>query len=233
MKSHNERHSDNKMTSFNLPVVDFSSLNIADVKASESPVLRETGKLKPLADELMEALGEMRHLFDVTREFFALPEDVKKKYIRKPNAVFHGYGTREIERPKHVDSVERYETFMACPLYADELWAQEVSEFKPASLDVFYEFQEFSYRVCDVLGVGLGLKDPGYIRRSHVFDYGEFRNTLYHSYPDDFVPQPGQLRFVEHYDSGTVSFIYQDSAGGLEVIAHTHSYRLPYVRILG
>lgn len=39
-----------------------------------------------------------------------------------------------------------------------QLWAQEVPEFKPAALNVFYEFQEFSRRVFDVLGVGLGLK---------------------------------------------------------------------------
>lgn len=46
------------MASTDLPVVDFSMLNMANVRASETPVLRETDKLKPLADELMKALEE-------------------------------------------------------------------------------------------------------------------------------------------------------------------------------
>lgn len=33
---------------------------------------------------------------------------------------------------------------------------------------------------------GFSFQDLGYIRRSHMADYAEFRNTLYHSYPDDF-----------------------------------------------
>ncbi|XP_064596834.1 uncharacterized protein LOC135463502 [Liolophura sinensis] len=233
------------MTSTDLPVVDFSMLNIANVRVTEAPVLRETGRLKPLADDLMKALEEfgfcylknhgmsldkMRHLFEVTRDVFALPEDVKKKYSRRDDALYHGYGTREIERSQEVNSVERYETFMVCPRQADDHWAQEVSEFKPASLDVFYEFQEFSYRVCDVIGVGLGLKDCGYIRRCHLDDHAELRDSLYHSYPDDFIPQPGQVRFLEHYDLGTVSFIYQDSAGGLEVMRESGEWMaVPYI----
>ncbi|XP_064595451.1 uncharacterized protein LOC135462043 [Liolophura sinensis] len=233
------------MTSTDLPVVDFSMLNIANVRASEAPPLRESDKLKPLADNLVEALEEFgccylknhgislekaKHLFDVTREVFSLPEEIKNKYAQRDNAILHGYVTREIERSKQVNSVERYETFMVCPRQADDLWADEVAEFKPAALGVYYELQELSKRVFDVLGVGLGLKDRGYIRRYHMDDFGEIRDALYHRYPDDFVPQPGQVRFHPHYDIGTVNLIYQDSAGGLEIKKESGEWMaVPYI----
>ncbi|XP_064596823.1 uncharacterized protein LOC135463492 [Liolophura sinensis] len=155
-------------------------------------------------------------LFDLTREVFALPTEVKMRMSRRLDALYHGYCTREIERPKDVTSVERYETFMTCPRQAFA-WPDEVPAFKPASLDVFYEFEELSFRVFDVLAVGLGLQDRGFLRRSHMEDSGDLRNSLYHSYPDDFVPKPQQVRYMEHYDVGTVSFVYQRDVGGLEI----------------
>lgn len=46
------------MTSSDLPIVDFSILNIANVRSSEAQLLREMDKLKPLGEDLIGALEE-------------------------------------------------------------------------------------------------------------------------------------------------------------------------------
>lgn len=65
--------------------------------------------------------------------------------------------------------------------HVSQLWPKEVAEFKPASLNVYYEFQEFAFRICDVLGEGLGLKVCVHLKQQF---YDRWCPNI--KYPNDF-----------------------------------------------
>ena len=163
----------------------------------------------------------IKKYIDVSRAFFDLPVETKEKYPIKSDYSFgwlklEGERLNE-ERPLAGDLHEAF-NYMA---FSEEKWPP-VDGFEKFTKDVYAAGAELTARFCDVLSLGLDLPIH-YMRKNHkkVGKEGnscEFRTLNYPALESDRYITPGQVRLGEHIDYGTISFIFQDNVGGLEVL---------------
>ncbi|XP_045167127.2 uncharacterized protein LOC123530421 [Mercenaria mercenaria] len=95
------------------------------------------------------------------------------------------------------------------------------AEFQQASREMFLRCTELSHRVCDALSVGLGLGE-NFMRNAHKSvskkeNQATLRSSYYPPIPQDVDIKPGQIRLGDHSDFGTITLLFQDDIGGLEV----------------
>ena len=162
----------------------------------------------------------------VSRNLFALPTELKEKYLFSPDFKFGWLGI-EGEHLNKDRPEELKQTFNYTPESVYESWPP-VDEFEDMSKDLFQDGADLAYRFCDVLSLGLELP-MDFMRNAHKC-IGKKNNasiirTLY--YPPlapNLEIKPGQLRLGEHTDYGTVSFVFQDDVGGLEVLSRSGEF---------
>ncbi|XP_033101454.1 2-oxoglutarate-dependent dioxygenase htyE-like [Anneissia japonica] len=87
--------------------------------------------------------------------------------------------------------------------------------------DLYDELKQINFRVLEVFGHALKLKDPMFFVKAHSRmgendNHSTFR-TLYYPPSTDVVQKEGQIRCGEHSDYGGVTLLLQDETGGLEV----------------
>ncbi|XP_069138807.1 uncharacterized protein [Argopecten irradians] len=82
--------------------------------------------------------------------------------------------------------------------------------------------ETLALRILDLLSIGLGLEDKHFLRKCHA-RFGQSGNSsllktmLYPALPENAVLEPNQLWCGEHTDFGSLSMLFQDDTGGLEV----------------
>jgi len=159
------------------------------------------------------------HYMDVSREFFQLPVKEKEKYARGTDTNF-GWVALEREKLNPERPGDLKEAFNFDFLDDDSSkWPNKA--FEVTSHDMFHGCWQLAYRVCDVLSVGLGLEED-FLRNAHKNigkkgNYTTLRSSYYPPIPDDSSLKPGQIRLGEHSDYGTITLLFQDDVGGLEV----------------
>lgn len=102
--------------------------------------------------------------------------------------------------------------------WPDEAGAQrKVAGFKDTMLDFFEQCKGIHVEVMRAIAVGIGL-DEGYF--DGFVDDGDNTLRLLH-YPavksEVFRVNPGQVRAGAHSDYGSITLLFQDAAGGLQV----------------
>jgi len=109
--------------------------------------------------------------------------------------------------------------FRECP-YPDE----DAPDFKPAMRELIQESQSLVQVLLKLLALALGLKDDKFfiplhknVEDSSVPNYTQLRTLLYPKVPEELGCQPGVVRCAEHTDYGTITLLFQDSMGGLQV----------------
>ena len=162
----------------------------------------------------------------VSRTFFELPVEMKKKYSIKSDYSF-GWSKLEGERLNEdrplVGDLHEAFNYMA---FSDEKWPP-VDRFETLTKEVFKVGTDLTYRFLDVLSLGLDLPED-FMRNAHKLigqkgNSCEFRTTNYPALGTDWNIKPGQVRLGEHIDFSTVSFIFQDNVG-LEVLSPEGKY---------
>ncbi|KAJ4391306.1 hypothetical protein N0V93_004923 [Gnomoniopsis smithogilvyi] len=114
------------------------------------------------------------------------------------------------------------------PAYAnqwpDEASAPKVAGFKSTMLDFHNQCKDIHVEVMRAIAVGMGL-DEGYF--DSFVDDGDNTLRLLH-YPavksEVFKINPGQVRAGAHSDYGSITLLFQDSAGGLQVQSPSGEY---------
>ena len=155
----------------------------------------------------------------VSRDFFEKPTEFKKKYPLSPESKFGwvGFAGEHLDKDR---PGELKEVFNYAPESEYESWP-DVENFESLFRKLYEEGTQLSFRFCDVLS--LGLDQPiNFMRDAHKFlGHKENRTILrtlyYPPIPDDWKIQPGQRRLGEHTDYGSVTFVFQDDVGGLEM----------------
>jgi isopenicillin N synthase-like dioxygenase len=107
-----------------------------------------------------------------------------------------------------------------CPKYPET----EVPDLKPSMEVLTEESRSLLKKLLKAFGRALRLDDEDYLLKIHknlnddkVVSKSTIRSLYYPALPDDYdIPSNG-IRCREHTDFGTITMIYQDSAGGLEV----------------
>ncbi|XP_070557687.1 uncharacterized protein [Ptychodera flava] len=166
-------------------------------------------------------------MFKVSRKFFSLSNDIKMKYAadvaQREND--HGFVQTEGERVDtsipHGDLKESFNYVNSDK--QKTMPDEELPEFREILLDFYKQCTELSLKILDIMGQGLYMDDPGLFLKTHTgMDGGDNDTTLrtlyYPSIPENLAIKEGQQRCGIHTDYGSLTLLFQDTTGGLEVM---------------
>ncbi|CAJ1423067.1 unnamed protein product [Effrenium voratum] len=162
-------------------------------------------------------------LLQGSRQFFALPLAEKEKVDYHQSREFRGYMRQGTENTAgQVDWREQVEFGREEPrrqasdhlysrLRGPNQWPSQPSSLRPLVLSWLEEMEELSRKLTRALSVSLGLSETsldGYFQQPHV------QAKIVHYPPSN----GGGLGVGAHADSGFLTLLWQDEAGGLEFL---------------
>jgi isopenicillin N synthase-like dioxygenase len=166
-------------------------------------------------------------LYTAIRKFFALPDDVKKKYERNDLAGQRGYTGKGKEHAKGRntgDLKEFYHVGQELPAdvlkkenYPKNVWPEEVPELKSIAVDVYKALEKTGSYILRALAIYLDLPE------NYFDDKIKNGNSILrpiHYYPienPDSVPADA-VRAAEHGDINLITLLMGASADGLQVL---------------
>jgi isopenicillin N synthase-like dioxygenase len=166
-------------------------------------------------------------LYDAIKKFFALPDDVKKKYEQSGIAGQRGYTGKGKEHAKGRNTGDLKEFYhVGQELLTEELleegypgniWPEEVKEFKSAALDVYHALEKTGLYMLRAIAIYLGLPE------TYFDDKIKNGNSILrpiHYFPienPEAVPSDA-VRAAEHGDINLITLLMGASADGLQVL---------------
>ncbi len=164
-------------------------------------------------------------LFEVSKAFFALPTDVKKKYEDLSNAGQRGYISKNRESAKGMsvpDIKEFYHIGQTVtdgdPIkeeYPDNIWPEEIQNFEEVTQEVYKTFENTGRNLLKSTALYLGLEENYFTPKIHN---GNSVLRLLHYYPVEDKSQipEGAVRAAAHGDINLITLLMGGSAEGLE-----------------
>ncbi|PVG04208.1 Clavaminate synthase-like protein [Serendipita vermifera] len=230
---------------FHIPVVSFAkfrqSNSIAEKTQTANEVVtafKEVGFVY-LKDHGV-AEGVIDNAFKKSAEFFGLPIEEKSKLAWEDPRANRGYVARGRERvTQETDAATIAKMRAAAPDAKETMeigrdwdptwrnrWPKEelVPNFKSTFLDFFRTCHELHVDVMRSIAIGLELEEKFFDNLIHE-QYHNLRLLNYPSIPTTALREEGQARAGAHSDYGTLTFVFQDRVGGLQVQnPHTKQY---------
>lgn len=161
--------------------------------------------------------------FGVMDKFFTLSKNLKKKYGKKDELDSNGWEALEREITDPTKPGDLKESFDISAFDDKKFrWPVEVPELQTTVKSLFDLLSRLGDRVLSAMAIGLGL--PADVFKSYYKDVGTLNGTAllrFNYYPritDIEHIKPGQIRCGEHTDYGGITLLFQDDAGGLEVV---------------
>ncbi|XP_076802038.1 uncharacterized protein LOC143446332 isoform X1 [Clavelina lepadiformis] len=213
-----------------IPVVDFKScgLFVDDVLGKD---LEQAGHL------LSNAFSEVGFVYitnsgitqesvnrinDVTKLFFEAPIEEKKRYSRLENNFgYVGLETEKINPARPGDYKEAFNVSGFLLNDTHTLWPDDISEqFSNVAKEFMEKCRCLTLRILQALGVGMELKDQHFFEKCHSLIHKPgnsttLRTLFYPTLPS--ILKPNQIRLGEHSDYGSITLLFQDNVGGLQV----------------
>jgi len=168
-----------------------------------------------------------QRLYAAIRKFFALPDEVKKKYEDLMIAGQRGYTGKGKEHAKGRntgDLKEFYHVGQELPPaelvdenYPANIWPEEVPEFKAISVDVFRALEKTGIYMLRAIAIYLKLPENYFDAKIH---HGNSILRAIHYYPieDPKTVPPDAVRAAEHGDINLITLLMGASADGLQVL---------------
>ncbi|CAG7832255.1 unnamed protein product [Allacma fusca] len=202
-----------------------------------SPFLADDSNLEIVAAELDQSFHEIGaaylvghgvdlnlvdKVFQTTKDFFKLPKEIKKKYA-KANARgdFNGYqdiGEESLDNEpgSSFEMKECYDLEVPNPVFPEE-----APEFETTSRE-FWDAMDNLTKIIYKLLKGILKVDEEFLIDSSYFsgdasEHTIFRVLKYPRVPEGYVFEKGTVRCAEHFDWEIITFIIQDSVGGLDM----------------
>ncbi|KAF5024009.1 hypothetical protein F66182_3955 [Fusarium sp. NRRL 66182] len=186
---------------------------------------------------------DLQHAFDLSARFFDQPTETKMKVAWTTPEANRGYsapGREKVSKFHDIQDVEKERA--ALPDLKESLeigredepgfpnrWPEEtgggdLAGFRQDMLEFFEKCRQLHVEVMKAIAVGMGL-DDGFF--DSFVDVGDNTLRLLH-YPavksDMFKMNPGTVRAGEHSDYGSITLLFQDSRGGLQVQSPTGQF---------
>ncbi|XP_013409674.1 UPF0676 protein C1494.01-like [Lingula anatina] len=216
-----------------IPVIDIKAF---DITKEENEVDRK--EMEKLANDVFKAFStvgfvyvknhgipqdQLENIFSLADEFFAQPQETKDKFIR-PLSDPSGIGYIPIGR--------EMESFDAIPGGAyNQLWPG-IPNFEKDVVEFHRTCAKLSLRMLKLIGMGLGLEDQNELLACHtnLVNWRDNSSTTlrlltYPPYTEKEDLTPGQTRCGEHTDYGSITLLFQDDIGGLEVQTVAGEYK--------
>lgn len=164
---------------------------------------------------------QIKNAFSASRTFFeqGAEEKLRYKYEDKSPKGYHGQGYRDRSCGSIFEVRESFD------------WTGRMKKHGNDQLNFFEELQNLQEKckplakaIFKLIGIGLKLDDDNYfLQRSQwlcnpdVPSFKTFRSLYYPAIPEDVEIPQGEFRVKEHSDFDFLTFLFQDSIGGLEV----------------
>lgn len=166
-------------------------------------------------------------LYDTIKKFYALPDEVKQKYeipglagqrgyIGKGKEHAKGRNTGDLKEFYHVGQ-EVLDNDPIKSEYPDNVWPNEIPEFKDIALDVYRRLEKTGVQMLKAIALYLGLPE------NYFDDKVKHGNSILrpiHYFPienPDSVPADA-VRAAEHGDINLITLLMGASADGLQVL---------------
>lgn len=200
--------------------------------------LRKEAFIKKLGDSFAEigfaivanpgVSGELKdQLYDVMQRFFALPDEIKKKYEDIENGGQRGYISKGRERAKGQNQADLKEFYHVGQLvenndpiaheYPDNIWPQEIHDFENVTMKVYRTFEKTGRDLLRAIAVYLKLEENYFDDKIYN---GNSILRLLHYYPVEDISQvpAGAIRAGAHEDINLITLLMGASAAGLQAL---------------
>ncbi|MXO89291.1 isopenicillin N synthase family dioxygenase [Pontixanthobacter aquaemixtae] len=162
---------------------------------------------------------------EMSKSFFALPEDVKRQYILKDGGGARGYtpfGTEKAKDAKVHDLKEFWHVGRELPeghelseFMAPNIWPKEVDGFRETCEALYTAFEEAGDRVLRAIALGLGLEEDFFV--ATVKDGNSVMRLLRYP-PLEGAEAEGAIRAAAHGDINTITLLLGAEEAGLELL---------------
>lgn len=164
-------------------------------------------------------------LFEVSKAFFELPDDVKKKYEDETNHGQRGYisKNKESAKGKSVPDLKEFyhigqtvsDNDPIAAEYPDNIWPDAIAEFEAVGQKVYETFENTGRNLLRATALYLGLDEKYFDDKIHN---GNSILRLLHYYPvaDKSQIPEGAVRAAAHGDINLITLLMGGSAEGLQ-----------------
>ncbi|AKS42109.1 isopenicillin N synthase family dioxygenase [Wenzhouxiangella marina] len=163
--------------------------------------------------------------YEVFREFFALPAEVKQRYQLPGKGGARGYTGFGVEQAKDHDVPDLKEFWHVGRELADadnpapeillpNVWPEEVPGFKEAALALYQALDGLGSRVLSALALDIGLPADWFADKT---DFGNSILRPIH-YPPIEQAVPGAVRAARHEDINLITLLIGSREQGLEIL---------------
>ncbi|MEA5447649.1 2-oxoglutarate and iron-dependent oxygenase domain-containing protein [Leptolyngbya sp. CCNP1308] len=219
-------------TQGNIPVIDFSPFWASDpagkaqVAADIYRACHGVGFLYLTHHGIPQAAIE--GVFARSQQFFALPLAEKQAIAWASEVSNRGYIGLERERLDETQPGDLKEAFnLGREVSAEEanrlgippvqnLWPAGQADFRTTLTDFFNACATAAARLFRAFALALEMPEDFLLNRHTTRNY---TLRLLHYPPLNSLPKPGQIRAGAHSDYGTLTLLFQDDVGGLEVLS--------------
>jgi isopenicillin N synthase-like dioxygenase len=224
-----------------VPVIDIAGWRAGDdvarrrVAAAVDAACRESGFFQIVGHGVDRAL--CRALGEVADEFFALPEDEKRRSEPSSRQINRGYSGRKTESlsyslgaPRPPDLAEAFivgndRIVDGDPYYESErdrsfapnIWPERPAAMRQVLWAYFTAVDALSHELCDIAAMALGL-EPDFFARRIDKAIATLRCNWYQRRADEAVLADGQMSLGAHTDYGILTVVLADPVPGLQVV---------------
>ena len=168
----------------------------------------------------------LSNAYDVFKQFFALPTDVKLKYHLKGTGGARGYtpfGIETAKDSKFPDLKEFFHIGRQLPadspyaeVMAPNVWPDEVANFKQYGYGLYQALDNLGTRVLQALALHIDLPQNFFADKSN--NGNSILRPIH--YPPITAPDIPNVRAGAHEDINFITLLVGASAAGLEVLSH-------------
>lgn len=182
-----------------------------------------------------------KEAFEWSAKYFALPIEEKQKYpnaIREANRGYSGLGAEKTTNAEAADDIAALRTSL--PDFKESLeigsdpgrypvkkfenkFSDAVPGFPEAMTKFFIQCDDLHHELMSAIAEGLG-KEKDFFRNQVTEGDHVLRLLHYPAIPKAVLGQDGAVRAGDHTDYGSVTLLFQDGTGGLQVKTPDGSY---------
>ncbi|XP_064406736.1 uncharacterized protein LOC135351611 [Halichondria panicea] len=221
-----------------IPVIDFSDILSGSKDLGNCPQVKELhSALSTVGFVFLTNHGIDKKMVDkvfkMSETFFTQDISAKKPFIRREHIGNDGYVCMEQESVNPTQPGDLKECYNICKtaIPCPDLLEDCIK-------DLFFESNKtLALKILEVMGYAFELKDPQFFVKRHQKigqgsseSYTTLRLLYYPPLPPSLNLKPGQLRCGEHVDYGSITLLFQDPNGGLQVKKKGGGYiDVPYI----
>lgn len=175
--------------------------------------------------------GLIEKAYSLSRGFFDLPVDTKRKYEiegMKGQRGYTSFGKEHAKDSKAPDLKEFWhvgpQVSEAHPMYKEypqNVWVQELADFKPTLLQLYQQLEECSMRLLEACSLFID-RPQNFLRQLAEDGNSILRIIHYPPVPED--AHPASIRAAAHEDINLITLLCESTAGGLELLQRDGSW---------